>query len=139
MRSLGPHIFFFLLILAAAITLACGSGSSPVNSHVGLLESVTLTPATAAGQAQFTATGYYSEPPSPVSPLKVTWGACYQNASTTEVSVSNSGFAQCADGASGTYTVWGYAMSGAGACPAIVTACGGGGCQVTGTAQLTCP
>lgn len=138
MRTFGPHVFISLLLIAAAITLACGSGSSP-GSHGGLLESVTLSPATADGQAQFTATGYYNEPPSPVTPLTVTWGVCYQNAPTTEVSVSNAGFAQCASSASGTYTVWGYAMSGAPVCPLIVNACGGGGCQVTGTAQLTCP
>ncbi|HUO15730.1 MAG TPA: hypothetical protein VMX38_12140 [Verrucomicrobiae bacterium] len=134
MRAASPYVLPSLLVLIAVLTLACGSPSMGRG-----LQSVTISPTSAEGQMQFTATGFFNVPPSPVTPLTVTWGACYQNESTTEVSVSKTGFAQCGPGASGTYTVWGYGMSGAQACPAYVTACGGGGCQVTGTAQLTCP
>ncbi len=61
MKNSGA-LFLFLLVLAAAITLACGSSPSPDR----LLQSVTVAPATAAaqdypnGQVQFTATGFYS-------------------------------------------------------------------------------
>jgi hypothetical protein len=74
-----------------------------------------------------------------VTPLTATWGACYQDSPTSGVFVSTNGLAQCAAGSVGTYTVWAYAPSGQTACPNIVNACGGGGCQVVGTAQLTCP
>jgi hypothetical protein len=136
MRNFGPQFFFFLLLVAAAITLACGS-SSPSTRQ---LQTVTISPASADGQAQFSATGDYTKPPSPVSPLTVTWGACYQNVPTTEVTVSSAGFAQCAAGAStGTYTVWAYGSNAQGAVCNAITACGGGCGRVTGTAQLTCP
>ena len=144
MKNYGLPSFFFLVVLAIAITLACGSPAAPGNT-TGLLESVSINPATADAQnypmglVQFTATGYYTTPPLKVTPLKATWGACYQGNPTSGVSVSPKGLAQCSAGAVGTYTVWAFAPSNAGVCPAFVTACGGGGCQVTGTAQLTCP
>lgn len=155
MRNRALPCFFSLLISAAAITLACGSSMSHVapncstaatsTNTTGILQSVTLCPATADarnfpdGEVQFVATGYYSAPPSPVTPLTATWGACYQDSPASEVWVSAKGLAQCAAGSSGTYTIWAFAPSGQTVCPAWVNACGGGGCQVTGTAELTCP
>jgi hypothetical protein len=127
--------FLSLLILATAITVACGSSTSSNR----ILQTVNISPATAEGQSQFTAFGFY-EPAYPVAMIvTATWGACYQNAPTTEISVSSTGFAKCASGANGTYTVWGWAPSGAKVCNDLETSCGVGGCQVTGTAQLTCP
>jgi hypothetical protein len=123
--------------VAAAITLACGSSTSPTKNRV--LQTVDINPPSAEGQAQFTALGFYDPPYAAPVVLSATWGACYQNAPTTEVTVSSTGLAHCGAGASGTYTVWGWAPSGAPVCPLNVNACGGGGCQVTGTAQLTCP
>jgi hypothetical protein len=142
MRKYGLSVFF-LAVLAIAITLACGS--SP---RVRVLQSVSLSPSTADAQGspvQFTATGYFNDQPSPAILLAANWGACYQNQRTTAVSVNTEGLAQCAAGAVGTYTVWAWAESAAGSCggnngeiPA--NPCGGAGaCQVTGTAQLTCP
>jgi len=134
----------FLLILAGAIALACGSPSAPRNMS-GLLELVTISPAVADaqnypdGQVQFTATGYYSTPPFQVTPLLATWGACYQDAPTNGVSVSANGLARCVAGAAGTYTVWAWAPSNAAVCPTFVGLCGTGGCQVTGATLLTCP
>jgi hypothetical protein len=132
-------------VLAIAITLAGGSPAGPSNT-TGILKSVSISPGSADAQnypfglVQFTATGYYTTPPFQVTPLMATWGACYQNQPTTGVSVSSNGLAQCAAGSVGTFTVWAFAPSGSkGPCPLIVNACGGGGCQVTGTAQLTCP
>jgi hypothetical protein len=141
MRNFRLPLCFSLLILAAAITLSCGTSSTTRS-----IQSVTISPASADaqnypdGQVPFTATGYYTTIPSPVTPQTATWGACYQNAATTAVAVSGSGVAQCVAGASGTYTIWAFVIQqGLRACPTFVTACGGGGCQVTGTAQLTCP
>lgn len=150
MRILGPQRFFSLLVLVAAFTftLACGTSRTaaancnPVgNSNTTrTLTSVTLCPAVADakdysdGMVPFLATGYYTTQPSPVSPLKAFWGACYQNAPTSEVMVSASGSAQCTAGAMGTYDVFAADPT---ECNAI-TACGGG-CQVSGAAKLTCP
>ena len=138
MRKYGFSDFF--LFALAILTLACGSSQR-------LLQSVTLSPATADGQSgpvQFTATGHFSQNPSPQQLSSANWGACYQNQTTTGVTVSSAGIAQCAEGAVGTYTVWAWAERGGDSCGSVGTLpfnpCGGAGeCQVTGTAQLTCP
>jgi hypothetical protein len=140
MKRYAPEFFLWLLVLAAALTLACGSSAS----HT--LQSVTISPASADAQSypgglvQFTATGTFAAPPSPVTPLVATWGTCDQAGNlTTEVSVSASGVAQCASGAAGTYKVWAFGLNITGATCNVETACGGGCGRVTGTAQLTCP
>ena len=98
MRNFGLPFFFFLLVLATAIALACGSGAAPINT-TGILNSITISPATAdaqnypAGQVPFIATGYYSTPPSPVTSLTATWGACSQDNPTSGVSVGTKGLA----------------------------------------------
>ena len=145
MRFYGPPVFF--LFILSLIALACGSHTALSGSlGTGVLQSVSISPATAdaqnyGGQVQFVATGYYTTQPYQVTPLKATWGTCYQENPTSEISVSQSGLGQCAAGAVGTYTVWAFAPNNESACSAssILTACGTGGCQVTGTAQLTCP
>ena len=130
-----------LVILAIVMISACGSSPR-------VLQSVSLSPAMADAQGapvQFTVTGYFNQQPSPATLSTTNWGACYQNQSTTDVSVSSDGMAQCANGAVGTYTVWTWAERSGGSCgsstlPLPVNPCGGAGeCQVTGTAQLTCP
>ena len=126
MKHYGPQFFLLFLILAGAITLACGT------SPGRLLESVTLSPMQAdaqdfpGGLVQFTATGAYTKPPSPVTPLSATWGACDATGNvTTQVSVSTNGLAQCATGASGIYEVWAFdELNLKGTCGAI-NACGG--------------
>lgn len=138
-----PVTMFFLLLTVAAITLACGS-----SSHV--LQTLSISPATAdaqnfpGGLVQFTATGHYNSMPTEVEPLQASWGVCIITASSqqpsAEVTVNGNGLAQCVSGANGTFTVFAFSSTqGQGACPLWVTACGGGGCRVTGTAQLTCP
>ena len=130
---------FFALLLIAVITLACGSSAPRVT------QSLSITPLTADandfpnGQVPYTATAYYSRQPSPVKGVQATWGACFQNTPTSNVTVSANGMAQCVAGASGTYTVWAFVLTDDRGCPNLVNACGGGGCQVTGTAALTCP
>ena len=139
MRKYGLSVLL-LAVLAIAITLACGSSPR-------ILQSATLSPPTADAQSspvQFTATGYFNQQPSPVKLLTANWGACDQNQRTTAVSVSPDGLARCAAGAVGTYTVWAVAERGGDSCGPAGTVpanpCGGAGeCQVTGTAQLTCP
>jgi len=142
MRKYGLSVLL-LGILAIAITLACGSSPR-------MLQSVSLSPPTADAQGspvQFTATGYFNQQPSPEKLTAPAWGVCNPNQPhppTTAVSVSADGLAQCATGAVGTYTVWAVAERGGDSCgPAgslPANPCGGAGeCQVTGTAQLTCP
>jgi hypothetical protein len=140
-RNYGPQLVLFLLVSAAAITLACGSPSP----HIP--QSVTVTPATADaeefanGQVQFSATAYYNTKPSPVSNVTATWNSCAQNGPTNEVSVSTTGVAQCASGASGTYMIYAFVPDPTfkGVCAAsslpCADACGG----VVGSAQLICP
>ena len=140
--------FFFLLVLAIAITLACGSPAShiapscssiPTATNPDIPQSVTLCPAVADakdypdGQVQFAAIGSFSSQPSPALPTPVVWGACQDNQLTTGVTVSRSGVAQCASGAYGTYTVWATATP---VCN-LLSPCGA--CGPTGTAKLTCP
>jgi hypothetical protein len=129
----------FLLLCSAAITLACGT------SGARMLQSVSVSPATAdaqnypGGQVPFVATGFYTTNPATVTPLATEWGACYQQASTTDVLVdSHTGIASCKAGAVGTYTVFTSNTGGANGGCNVTTACGGG-CFITGTAQLTCP
>jgi hypothetical protein len=149
MRNSGPQLFFFLLVLAAAITLACGSpmslissacSSAPTATNSGMPQSVNVCPAVAdakdypGGQIQFVAIGDFNTGPSPALPKPVQWGVCQQGQSTTGITVSMIGVAQCASGASGTYTVW--ATGGPILCN-VIRPCGA--CGQTGTAQLTCP
>jgi hypothetical protein len=129
------------LCLVAAIALACGSSSfSGAINNTSIPQSITVSPLTANaqqypdGQVTFVATGYFQSPPSPVSPLQARWGVCFQNSATTEVSITQTGVAQCQVGAKGAYMVFASRMT---MCTAI-TACGGG-CQVSGFATLTCP
>jgi hypothetical protein len=134
MSKFGPQFSFVSLIIAAAITLACGT-----SKHA--LQAITVSPSTAEGQAQFTATGYYNSAPSPVNSVAATWGACAQGwQPTSEVSVSSDGLAQCSAGASGTYTVFAFETAVGGATCNVVPACGPSPCgTISNTAKLTCP
>jgi hypothetical protein len=131
MKELRFAFSFLALVLAASFALSCGSGQ-------GQLQSITLSPAAAAAQQQFTATGFYVHPNHTVTPQSATWGACYQGTPTAEVSVTQGGIAQCASGATGSYTIFAYDVPHP-SCENPVNACGSGGCNVVGTAQLTCP
>lgn len=142
MKRFGPHLLFSLLVLAAAITLACGS--SP---H--LLQSISVSPSTADAQSYpnglvpFTATGVFNSNPNMVTPLHATWGACVKTANseqpTNAVTVSSTGVAQCVAGNNGTYTVWASGSNpGTATCMAI-SPCGDICSGITGYAQITCP
>ncbi|HEY1159608.1 MAG TPA: hypothetical protein VGE83_03210 [Terracidiphilus sp.] len=130
-------------VLPAAMVIAgCIAG----NSGNRQLDSLSISPAatSANGSAvQFTTTGYWSTSPTTVTPQSATWGACTEvdSAPTSDVTVSTTGIAACASGASGIYMVFAwdpdYGYTGP-VCNAI-TACGGGCGRVSATAQLTCP
>ena len=130
------------------ILLGCGMGTTMSGRQ---LQTITVTPATASAQrqaVQFTATGHWSAAPVSVTPQAANWAACVQQvsgntvlqSSTTEVTVSSTGTAQCASGAKGTFTVFAYdpPLGSTGANCNAIAVCGGG-CTISGTAQLTCP
>ena len=140
MRNYWPQLFFSSLLLAAAIALACGSPS-----HIP--QSVTVSPATAdakdfpGGEVQFTATAVYNTMPSPIQSVSATWSACLQGVPSENVSISTSGAAQCASGATGTYTIYAFVPDPSfhGVCASGSLPCGGSCGGVVGNAQLTCP
>jgi hypothetical protein len=139
MEKLRLTLFSLAMVLVASFALSCAATSSPLSggaNPTGQLQSITLSPATADGEGpvQLIATGHYNTPPYEVAPLSATWGACYQNAPTSEVSVTATGLARCAGGAAGTYSIFAFRMTNCNA----VTSCGGG-CTIVGTAQLICP
>jgi hypothetical protein len=142
MKRCGPQMSFFVLVVAAAITLACGSSSS----HIP--QTVTVSPATADaqdfpdGQVQFTATAYYNTMPTPVNNASATWTACVTTNSqpTNGVTINTSGLAQCSGG-SGTYMIDAFVPDPSfhGACAEVTLPCGGSCGGVVGSAKLTCP
>jgi hypothetical protein len=131
-------------VWAISLALPAISGCIAGNGNREL-ESLSISPAgaTANGSAvQFTATGHWSAMPTAVTPQSATWGACTTaQAPTSDVTVSTTGQATCASGASGTFMVFAwdpqYGYTGP-TCTAI-TACGGGCGRVAATAQITCP
>ena len=150
LSRIATSLILFSLIF---LPIACGVSSPPTVagpcdapatfSSPGCtgrcLASITVCPGsadphTAGGEVQFTATGNFTAPPWAVTPQPARWGVCQNNNSTTAALVSSQGLAKCASGATGTYTVFAYDMTD---CNAL-TVCGGG-CTISGTAQLTCP
>lgn len=140
MQRLWLVVSWMVLIGFSAVALSCGA--SPHQ-----LKSITLNPTNAdaknfsGGQVQFTATGHYDTDPITVTPIAATWGVCSNFQSTHEVSVTSSGLARCAIGASGTYTIWANnpAVLPPGAYTCVAQTACGGGCVIQGEAQLTCP
>jgi hypothetical protein len=135
MKRLRLSLISLALVLAASLALSCGANSTP-----GKLQSITISPATASAglpglTVQFTATGHYSAAPYAVTPQPASWGACYQNAPTTAVTVTSTGLAQCesAGGPTVEYSIFAFDQTNCN----LLTACGGG-CTVVGTAQLSC-
>jgi hypothetical protein len=149
MKNRGLASFWFLLVLALAITFACGSPvshispnckSAPTASNDSMPESITLCPAVADaqqypnGQVQFIAIGSFQTAPSPALLKPQVWGACQDNVPTSAVSISNVGLAQCESGASGIFSVFASDMTNC----LTIGPCGAG-CFVSGYAKLTCP
>ena len=129
MRPRPAFLLAVLLSISFAL-LACGGNRS--------LQSVSIAPAAANSQAQFTATGIYNASPTSVDiTASTTWcigsnnGVCDGNIAQG-ASVSN-GLAQCLSGFSGTVTVL------AGKAGPITMADQGFQLKPFGAAQLTCP
>lgn len=136
-RSIGP------LLVLSLVTLSCGGGRH--------LQSVTLEPATATaqnGQFQFTATGKFSQPPSPatLTSKDVTWcvgaltssagpspGGCIGNV-IPFADVDQNGLATCKS----TFHGSGYILAGTEQMAAM-NPDGGSQFKVFGYATLTCP
>ena len=126
-----------LAVMGVAQTLGCGSMYSSSNR---VLQSVSVTPANAdaqnftMGQVQFTATGTFSQPPSPATvsfqpPYTGNWSSSNLSIAT----ISQSGMAQCVAGAAGKVAIMAEVSSN--------SATGGGqmSTAVSGKATLTCP
>ena len=142
MSEFRSHLVGALLLLTWAAA-SCGSGRH--------LETITLQPAVATaqnGQAQFTATGQFSAPPSPVTLTSkdVTWctgelanapngspNSCIGNVAPF-ATVDQNGLATCGPASHGT----GYILAGA---QQIMSMNPDGGSQfkISGYATLTCP
>jgi hypothetical protein len=142
MKKRSPLISACILFSATMLIAGC-AGGNPGNRQ---LESLSVSPATASANGsavQFTATGYWSSAPTTVMPPSATWGACTVTDSTptSSVTVSTTGQATCASGATGTYMVFAwdpeYGYTGP-VCNAI-SACGARCGRVAATAQITCP
>jgi len=126
-----------ILVVLAANNVGCGAMNP---SPTRMLESIAVIPTSAnarnfpLGQVQFTATGTFSQPPSPapvtfVAPYSGSWMISDPNIAT----INQSGLAQCVSAASGTVTITAIASSGSiGPGKGMSTA-------VSGTAKLTCP
>lgn len=150
MSGLRFLICVIFLGLAAYITLACGSSAHQ-------LQSVAVNPASAdaksypGGKVPFVATGNYKSAPMTVTPLQANWAAVSElvvngmltfGPVSSDVSIDQSGVAQCTATASGTYAViaWDIQDPGLNVSCASETDFGEPGCNaVQGTAQLTCP
>jgi hypothetical protein len=141
-KALIPVSLGALLLAGLLLAISCGGGQSQ-----SLLQTVTVNPTAANaenfpnGEVPFVATGYYTNPNHTVTPLTAAaWTVCSNGGPTADIILTQSGTAQCASSAHGTYSINATAMSGSRDCPAI-TPCGVivGGCTTSGVAQLTCP
>ena len=134
----GPNASVLtLVVMIVAQTLGCGSMYSSSNR---VLQSIMITPANAdaqnftMGQVQFTATGTFSQPPSPATiPFQPPYTGTWSSSNLKIATVSQSGLAQCMAGGAGQVTISAIVSSN--------SATGGGqmSTAVTGKATLTCP
>jgi hypothetical protein len=138
----SPLMLVWVFLAAAMVIVGCTAG----NPGDRQLKSLSISPAatSANGAAvQFTATGYWSMAPATVTPQSATWGACTEAdpTPTSDVTVSTTGQATCASGATGTYMVfaWDPQYGYTGPVCNVINGCGGGCGRVSATAQLTCP
>lgn len=134
MRKPGSLVPRFALVLIALTMLACGSGNRQ-------LQSLSISPATASTQVQFTAMGTFSGSSHPAAVNALWWAnPPWTSPPTTVPSVitlSSSGLAQCNSFApAGTYMIWAVAPVDPRVPLSQVSMTTP---QVVATAQLTCP
>jgi len=136
MPQVQPPVFRIVLLWSALLSIAlvlvaCGTNSS-------LLKSVTITPSTASGQAQFTAVGMRVNG-STVDPAAVLWwnSMPWSTLPTPPpgITIDTTGKATCLSVA-GTFTVWATAPTNQSSPLSQMTMSTP---QVVGTAQITCP
>jgi len=133
-------IALFILCISALVLAisSCGGGSMNANR---MLLSMSISPAAADaqqfpnGQVMFTATGTFSQPPSPamvtfVAPFSGSWSVSDLRIAT----IDSNGMAQCVSGQSGTVTVNAIASANAPVGPGAMSV----GVRAT-PATLTCP
>jgi hypothetical protein len=131
----GPVLPFIALFLFVLSMLACGGGNRQ-------LQSMSISPASASVQVQFTAIGTFSgsSKPSAVNALWWTnppWTFPPMTPNVPFITVSSNGLAQCAAGApSGTYPVWAVAPVDPSVPLSQMTMTTK---QIVAMAQLTCP
>jgi hypothetical protein len=143
-------VAMMVLGVAAFVALSCGSGR-----HV--IQSLAVSPGSAdaknypGGKVPFVATGTYNSSPMTITPQQANWAAVSEVVAngmvtfgpvSSDVSVDQSGVAQCTASASGTYGViaWDLQDPSLKATCASETDFGEPGCNaVQGTGQLTCP
>ena len=118
-----------VLLLIAVSMLGCGASGNR-------LQSISINPATASSQAQFIATGMYTDG-NKVTPLAALWspGNPWALAPTEPIRLDSTGKASCLT-VPGTFAVWATAPIDPNVPLSQVTA---GTPQVHGTAQLSCP
>lgn len=136
------HRLVLLSCFLTVLTLQMlGCGGSNMNSN-RVLQSMVITPANADaqnfsnGQVQFTATGTFSQAPSPAkvtfqSPYTGTWSLMGSGAGSV-ATIDQTGLAQCIPGAAGKVTVSAIVSANSTNAPAMSIA-------VTATTTLTCP
>jgi hypothetical protein len=131
MHKPRPAALLGVLVTIAMVLVACGGNNRS-------LQSVSVSPATASSQAQFTATGIYNTMPTSVDITgSTTWcvgssdGVCAGNI-PIRVSVT-AGLAQCLSGFAGTVTV----LAGQSGPPPGADL--GSQLKPFGAAQLSCP
>ena len=131
-------VALFATLFFALQTIGCGTPGTTNPSRV--LQSIAVMPASAdaqnfpSGQVQFTATGTFSQPPSPSPvPFVAPYSGGWQVSDPVIATITQTGLAQCTFHASGTVTVTAIASA---------NSCADRGCMsvaVLGTATLGCP
>jgi len=123
-----------LITLSVCFTLfACGG------STTRQLQAISVSPASASGSAQFTATGMFTAAPTQMMLMSPQVGWCVGTTSgtcaeaiVTSATVDANGNAQCAPSARGVETIVAFDTSTKAPQPL-------GPAKIFGTAQLTCP
>ena len=132
MKNPGSLFAISLLLLTG---LACGTSSRQLQS-ISISPSIADAQSSPNGQVQFVATGHYNRAPMSSSPLPVLWGLLPGMSGQAGATITQSGLAQCAQGASGSFSVATWAP----ADPNIsIGQLSSAKKAVVGTAVLTCP
>lgn len=127
------------LVVSFMSMVGCGAHMQSMNSNRVLL-SMSVSPASADaqnfsnGQVMFTATGAFSQPPSPAPvTLMAPYSGSWEVSNNNMAMINQNGMAQCLPGASGPVTVFVQASTNA------ATGTGATSTSVSASATLICP